>query len=89
MHLTEKQLRRSELDAFQPPEPDDDDLCDECDGFGTVRCSICFGAGVLDARESNVQCRACKGKKRLRCITCGGSGARVAQNSIKRTNPPP
>ena len=53
----------------------DEELCEHCCGFGSVRCPVCLGSGtILNRARMQRLCPLCAGRKRERCKRCAGRG---------------
>ena len=64
--------------------------CPDCQGTGTIRCSVCGGAGRLDGVTVHTPCEQCGGtgvyqhrmmKSATRCPFCRGTGSKGSQQA--------
>ena len=50
--------------------------CPDCDGRGTVNCSICNGSGSTYWGFGSLNCFGCGGDGVVECASCGGDGVK-------------
>lgn len=64
--------------------------CPDCQGTGSIRCSVCGGAGRLDGVTVHTPCEQCGGtglyqhkmmKSAVRCPFCRGTGTKGSQQA--------